>query len=471
MTYINRYGLVQKKDGIIVAVSGGADSVCLLLLFLELQQELELKLHVVHVEHGIRGEESKEDAEFVKELCCNKGVSCEVRHVKVLEEATRQKKGTEEMARILRYQILEEIRSQKEQEWETSVKIALAHHGNDNVETMIFQSIRGGRIASLRGMEPARDAVIRPLLFATRKEIEGYLQKKQQDFCVDSTNQTTIYQRNFIRHQMIPDMERINTQAVAHLGQIAEYMRELEAFLKGKWEPVLELAMKDNQLEKEAVLALDTFLQKELLRGWIEKTIGGKDISSTHLQGVFQILHGGVGKEIDLPRAKVTSTYTHLVISSKEDINCGKEACVDVRNSDDTRKQLLLQELEIGQAQKITWKNKIVEIELQERKKGIIPAKTYTKWFDCDKIKSEISFRTRQPGDYLIVTMAGGKKKLKDYFIDEKVPKEHRDQILLLCEGSKVIWVVGYRMSEDVKVSDNTKKVLKAQVMEEKENE
>ena len=229
--YCKQEKLIEKGDVILAGVSGGADSVCMLLLLIKLQKELEFYLEAVHIEHGIRGAESREDASFVKGLCEKLNIPIQMLSVQALAYAKEQKMSIEEAARVLRYHCYEKATEQflqdgDEQKNSSKIKISLAHHADDNAETVLFQMLRGGGIDGLTGMKPKRELkkgidIIRPLLPVTRKEIEYFLAEEKQDYRVDSTNEDTIYSRNKIRKLIFPMLEEINTQAVAHINQSA----------------------------------------------------------------------------------------------------------------------------------------------------------------------------------------------------------------------------------------------------------
>ena len=222
-------GLVKSGDVVLAGVSGGADSVCLLLMLLEYRKHCDFFLEAVHVEHGIRGDASRRDAAFVKRLCEKRGVCCRIYPVDVPAYAKGHGLGVEEAARKLRYECFREAAEDYDGR---PVKIALAHHADDNAETMLFRLIRGSGLHGLYGMRPARRlaegvTVIRPLLGMERAEIEAYLEAQGQPYCRDATNEDTDYSRNRIRHKVMPELKAVNTGAVHHMMQSAQMLREL----------------------------------------------------------------------------------------------------------------------------------------------------------------------------------------------------------------------------------------------------
>ena len=234
LQYCRREKLIENGDYVLVGVSGGADSVCLLHVLKALQNEIGFFLEVVHVEHGIRGIESENDAAFVVRLCEELEIPMQLFFVDAVTYAKEQKMGLEEAARILRYDAYAQA---AEQTLSSRVKVALAHHADDNAETVLFQMVRGSGIDGMSGMRPMRElmpgvSVVRPLLTVTRAEIEEYLKEEGQEYCVDSTNADTSYSRNKIRCHIFPMLEEVNARAVTHINQSAMLLRELGDYLK-----------------------------------------------------------------------------------------------------------------------------------------------------------------------------------------------------------------------------------------------
>ena len=205
--FTKEHHMIEEGSRVIAGVSGGADSVCLLLLLLELQKEMTFELRVVHVEHGIRGQESLADCEFVEKMCGRLGVECKSHYIDVPKEAKQCGRTLEETARLMRYEIFE-----KEAESWGGAKIAVAHNRGDDAETVLFHLIRGSGLSGMRGILPVRGNVIRPLLHTGREEILSYLEEKKQPYCVDATNRDEHYTRNCIRAQIMPRLIEMNPQ-------------------------------------------------------------------------------------------------------------------------------------------------------------------------------------------------------------------------------------------------------------------
>lgn len=463
LSYMREKHMIEEKQAILAGVSGGADSVCLLLLLYALKSRLDLRLSVVHVEHGIRGEESLADARFVRNLCDRLSVPCKICPVDVPERAKRLGQSLEEAGRTVRYEIFEGEARALEKRLGGECRIAVAHNANDNAETMLYHLARGTGIRGLAGIPPVRGRIIRPLLILERREIEAYLAKRGQDFCRDATNETDLYRRNRIRHRILPEMEELNPEAVRHMARTGEMLGELDAWLGEVADRVLGEAMEGDGLRKEPLRKLPEPLQKEVLHRWIAGVWGeNRDISYVHVEALTALLTAPAGKEIRLPgKRKVISTYAHLTAEET-----GETAPVPGAVSL-SRRQLE----DAGEAQVSAWGYRFSFALRRREKNAEIPRKSYTKWFDYDKIKDDFEIRNRQPEDYLTIDEQGRKKSLNRYFIDEKVPRDRRNALPLLACGHHVIWVPGYRISAYYKVDETTDKILEVRVREEEKDE
>ena len=476
---IKKQNMISVKDVVMVGLSGGADSICLLLVLYKLQEQMEFSLEAIHVEHGIRGEESRQDAFFVQQLCKELQVPCDVVSIDVPGFAKEQGIGLEEAARILRYEIFEQRAK------ETNAKIALAHHREDNAETILFQMARGSSLTGLCGMQPIRRSAsgviyIRPFLQIHRKEIELFLAEKNQRYCIDSTNQELEYSRNYLRNVILPEFQKLNTQAVAHINETAEQLGEIRDFLDDQievyWKQIVTVEEVYGQencnilLDIPKLKVLHVVLQKGLIYKAIGMISGGKkDISSVHVEQVRNLMDCQSGKECSLPNGLVAikeNTTIRLYASNKSEYIMEETQKIEISKSQ------LRESLEAKNAQTVRFGSNGEQILISVFEKTDlemeIPRKTYTKWFDYDKIKDGFCIRTRQSGDYLICDVFGHRKKLKQYFVDEKIPVTQRDKIVLLAQESQVLWVIGGRISEYAKVTEETQRIVEITYKEEK---
>ena len=443
--YIEKYHMIEAGSQAVAGVSGGADSVCLLFLLMEYQKKVPFSLRAVHVNHHVRGEEAVRDQEFTRRLCESLGVPLDLYDYDVPRMAETDHLSCEEAGREARRRAF--YRTACRWERPDQVRIALAHHENDQAETVLHNLVRGAGLAGLAGIRPVHRTgsgmYIRPLLCISREETENYLSQRGIPWVTDSTNEEEVYTRNKIRREILPALMQINSGAVKNIAAAAGRVLEAEDYLSELTQKAVE-----KYTAKEGsvwILSRDLFeepmlLQKRVVKNVLEAAAGKKkDLSSAHMEAVLELAKGRTGASASLIyglRAQQVYGDIHITRGEQE------------------KKDLL--ELEF----------RVFPYENQQ-----IPEKTYTKWFDYDKIKNGLAVRRRLPGDYLMISRDGGTKKLKDYFIDCKVPRRERDNVTLLADGSHVLWAVGYRISEYYKVTSQTKKVIKVQVKGENNHE
>lgn len=451
--FIEEKNLVKPGDGIVMGVSGGADSVALLLLLNSLKLKYNLSLYVVHVHHGLRSEADAE-AEYVRSLCEERDIPFFLKKADIKALSQKMKIGTEDAGRKVRYEAFDEVLRQV-----GAHKIAVAHNCNDRAETMLFNLARGTGIKGLISIPEKRDNIIRPLLFATRAQIEEFLGRAGVKYCIDASNLTDDYARNRIRNNIIPSLEKgINNGAVLHMFETAEQLSGLYAFAEkccddAFAESVVSVSSTQISFDKEKLLTMDEYLQSMLIKRAIDRLVpGNRDITHTHLKDVQGLLSKEGTKTVNLPyEISAVSSYTTLNLTTED------------RASDEFPTVKI-----VADGIPIKVSGYTVAAEVFDAYEGFDYGKNEcTKHFDYDKIKDVLLFRKRETGDLISVTSLGGSKKLKDFMIDVKIPADIRDSVPILASGSDVLWVVGYRMSESYKVTDKTKRILKVTVLKE----
>lgn len=472
---IRNYQMIREGEGVVVGVSGGADSLCLLYVLKEYSREVEFPLFAVHVEHGIRGQESLADAEFTEEICRQMNVPCQRVSIPVQQIAREQGLSVEEAGRQERYRIFEEVRRQC-----GAARIAVAHNQNDQAETMLWNLIRGSGLKGLGGILPVRERIIRPLLFTDRKDIERILHQAGLTWRTDRTNLEEDYTRNKIRLSLIPQMEReLNGQAGHHMAQAAHRLQQVQRYLERMTDQAAAQCLREEyddgpsvKLLLKSFCAQDELIQMELLKRAISFFSDGrglKNIRSIHLEMLLALADMDCGKECHLPgdiRAVREDGVLRFCKRRKEQHTGKQEKRRNICEPQGTPLPIPGEMHGDGFVIRISLMENGPEVHQQ-----IAEENKYTKWLSYDTINNSVHLRRRQTGDYLVINEAGGQKKLKNYFIDCKIPKEKRDDVLLLADGSHILWVVGHRISEKAKVRPETKLVLKVQIEEEKNNE
>lgn len=450
--FIEKFHLLPIGSGVVIGLSGGADSVALLEVLCSLRQERDLRLAAVHVHHGIR-QAAQEDADFCREICFEKRVAYFCEYVNVPEMAKMQGVSEEEAGRNARYHIFEEYRQKLQMDM-----IAVAHHQNDQAETMLFQLFRGSGLRGLSGMQPKRGNIIRPLLGVSRKEIEEYLCDKHVKYVTDETNACDQYSRNKIRHHVLPLAEEISFGAAEHMSQTAGQLREVLNYMEQQAGSFLnnymvqtdtELKISVDALAKEHMALQKMIVTEAIVRSFRSR----KDITERHIDNILELLGKEGEKTIHLPNGGVVVKRYHQLIFKHilENPECDSAVFSKIKIEPD-RTYIL----ENGM---ILETRLIFDNNLEN-----IPKNDCVKWFDYDKIIGTLFLRTREQGDFLTIRDDGARKSLQDYLVNEKVPKSERDRQLLLADGQHIVWVLGKRISAHYKVTAQTKKILEVYV-------
>ena len=431
-------------DSLIVGVSGGADSVCLLYILWSLREKLGIKLTACHVVHGIRGEEAERDAVFTGEICGQLGVPLRVVRRDVPFLASQMNMTIEEAGRHARRQIFSQLLTET-----GAQKIALAHHMDDLAETVIMNAARGTGIKGLASLRPVRGSYIRPLLCADRAEIEDCLFRSGLSYCTDSTNLDTEITRNAVRRVLIPEAEEmVNKRVRLHLAMLSREAAEVTDFLGAECEVRQRKYVRrqaDSIAVAETCLTEPHLMQSLIIKSALAELAGTeKDITRGHVEDILKLFANESGRRIDLPY--------HLMAVRKSG-----EVCICRRKETFTEEPHGEKNLSAGT---FALENGILNVEIHDYDGGVIPRNMYTKTFDYDKIKGILKLRTRLPGDFIVINPDGRRKSFSNYLTDMKVDKEVRDRVPLVACGSEVLWAVGMRSGESCRIDEKTTRVL-----------
>lgn len=495
--YIRKNRLIQEGDNIVVGLSGGADSVSLFYILREYKKMVQFNLYAVHINHNIRGEEALRDEKYVEKICEEENVPLFIFSCDVTGIAKKNRLSVEEAGRIIRYEKFREVLNAH-----GGGKIAVAHHMNDQAETIMFNMIRGSGIKGIGGMNPANGDIIRPLLCVKRAEIEEYLSSIGREYCTDSTNLHDDYMRNRLRLKLIPYIEEnINANFVENINEMAQILRETDDFMADCTDKIYG----DSLIEKEdKKVILDTkmlktahpaIVKRVIRKSFLEAGMGLKDVTKTHTEDVAALITKTTGKSVMLPLGyRAVNEYERLIIakeSIKEKTVIGKVVPIDIDLTGYNVNTMPTKEIKTAHTDTITsgsdintmptedkaiiynepYTKTVIKLWLEEwNNNQKISSNDYTKMFDYDRISGNLQIRARQSGDYLIIDKSGKKKTLKAYYIDEKIPRDKRDTTLVIAQGNSVLWVLGHRISEKYKISADTKTVLCISIMEDLEN-
>lgn len=448
--------MLSGRERVLVALSGGPDSVCLLRVLEGLKEEFRLNLQALYVDHGLRPEEVEGEKKFCGNLCTKFGISFLMKFIDVTSYAKVNKLNRQEAARELRYKIFEETAHEVNAE-----KIALGHTADDQAETLLMRLLRGTGPTGLSGIAPVRGKFIRPLIEVQRKEIEHYLAEGKIDFIVDSSNLKRDYLRNEIRLSLIPLIKHMNPGIINTLARTASIFREEERYfeilvaktlmklISGKTESHIELFL--GPLE-----AMEKIILRRTLRRAIDETRGLHGISFVHIEDIIELIKKGAsGDRLYLPHGiRVIKEYSTLILTSDPPVRLDKYN-LNVPGKMVLKEAGVLVYASLGKTQDFEGTSQSVGKHTDFKTSAI---------FDAERLIFPLIIRSREKGDFFYPLGFSKKKKLQDFFVDEKVPRDERNVIPLIVSGDDIVWVVGYRGDDRFKVTNETKKILKLEV-------
>ena len=441
--------MFNKGDKVIVAVSGGPDSICLLHILNALKNELQITLYVAHINHCLRGKESDDDELYVKRFCENFNIEFRSKKVDINQIVEIKRISSETAGREARYDFFNDLKKEFKAQ-----KIAIAHNSNDQAETILMRIMRGTGMEGLIGIRPVRDNIfVRPLIKCTRKSIEEYCLNNNLDPRIDKTNLEPIYARNKIRIQLIPYIQKnFNEDIVEVLNRLSSIIKVDNDYLaeiaKEKYKKYCDSSEEKVIISKEAFLEHESIITRIIRLALYDVSSNLYNFEKIHIYDVVDVQKHSTGKMLTLPNnVYVKNNYGDIIIYKKQEqnvnnINNEYILCNGLNELKDINLRITLETIDkLGSAK--------------------FNGEIFIKYFDYDKIKGEILIRGRKDGDRFTPLGMKGSKKLKDLFIDLKIPRDERDEIPLICFGGEIAWIVKYRVSELFKVDKNTKRILK----------
>lgn len=424
--YNTVYDSINVGDKLLLGISGGADSMVLLDIIRRVKEEKNFSFFVVHVEHGIRGEESKNDARFVQEYCKQFNIDCKVEYKDIPKLAKKYKQTIEQCARNERYNIFNSLLPKEG-------KLVLAHHMGDQAETVLMHIFRGSGIEGATGIA-SNNKILRPLLNFSKSQILEYAKLNNIRFVEDSTNNDTNYTRNFIRNEILPKLEEFYPKVTENLCKFAFFCRQAQDFI-------------ESSIKKE----------------WIQQIKNGAVVSGevfgchpVQINKIIKIAYNLCGEWADLESK-------HIDIIKNFYVNCKSGATLNLPHGILCEKRK--DKLYFVKNVKTDNFNLPFSIGKFEYQGSIITSTKVNKmqgkgqFLDLDKLPNTCVWRTRLPND-TFAKLGSGSKKLNDYFTDKKIPKPLRDNVLLLADGNKILLVLGYDISDNAKIDNKTKQIV-----------
>ncbi len=457
LNFIKKHHLLSDQHCLLVAVSGGQDSLCLLHILLQLRQELNIELHVAHLDHQLRGADSVADAQYVSHLAEQLGIPVTVGQRDVKSYQAQQHASLEEAAREVRYTFLAQVAKSVGTD-----RVAVGHTTDDHIETILMHLVRGTGTKGLRGLQPSSLwkssdrclAIIRPLLRVSRRETADYCREHQLIPRMDASNLSLSPLRNRIRQQLLPLLENYNPRVSEALLRSAVIASDDLAFLEQEsarlWGTVANREGQIVSFEKKGFLELPPALKRQLLREATERLLGSlKDIETRHIEEIMAALTKPAGKRLNLPKGLV------FAIEYKQYL-LGLDAAAL------SPFPVLREECVLNIPGETLFPGWCVEATItgREIKRIELTSDNFTGYLDLDKISDKIVVRSRQLGDRFQPLGMSQPKKLGEFMIDAKIPHSWRQRIPIVCSPKHILWVVGWHIDDRVKVTENTRRVL-----------
>lgn len=409
---VKKYNMLSKGDRVLIGVSGGADSIALLEFFVSVKEKYDLDICVAHIEHGIRGEDSVNDAEFVKNYCKKLGVNFYLKTIDAPNLAKKAKMGVEEYSRMARYDFFNTIECDK---------IATAHNLTDNIETLLFRLARGTGLKGACSIPAVRGKIIRPFIEVSSGEIRKWCNDNNIPYRVDCTNSDSAYSRNLIRLEILPLFEKLNANYQDNIENFISDVNEDYAFIEDYVKSIYPKIVKNNEIDLPKLNELDLSIKKRILIMFFDEN--GYSLNRIHLQSVI---------DITLKSGKSQIKENVFAISAKGKIRRAKF------NDLNKKDEFVTKILNIDE-----FKDKNIDF-----------------YCDCDKIVGNIIIRAKQAGDRIKPAGRNVSKTLKKLFNESAYPIEKRDKKIVVCDDFGIVGVIGLCADERVKVDCNTAKIL-----------
>ncbi|MEE4351585.1 MAG: tRNA lysidine(34) synthetase TilS [Desulfatiglans sp.] len=443
---ILKHDMIVPGDRVVVGVSGGPDSVCLLDILFKLKNDFNIDLIVAHFDHGLRPDQDQDETRFVEALALSLGVPFQT--ARAGYDITAQKGSLEEQARRARYRFFEDVRRSV-----SGTRIALGHNLDDQAETVLMRLLRGSGLSGLSGIPPVRAGrIIRPLIESGRREIESYLSLRECRYITDPSNRDTRYLRNRIRHTLLPHLQDYQPRIVEILGHTADVVRRESEFLDKAAEDWMRETGGDSEVIEiplAGFMQLDEALRRRVIRKAVQASAGSlRRIGFRHLEAIQGLAQGKRPQSMaHLPGdITVERVYDRLLFHGP--LEWKPKAFSYLLEGPGTYYLEALQ----------------CSVLIEECDKGVFPGRSATPWtafLNADDLTYPLMIRSVRPGDRFVPFGMKGHKKLKDFFIDRKIPSRGRKQVPILTCRDRPLWICGLRIDDRCKITSGTRKVLK----------
>jgi tRNA(Ile)-lysidine synthase len=445
---IRKHSMLKGSETVLVGLSGGPDSVCLLSVLDRIKDAFDLKIHAVYVDHNLRPEETPAEISFCREFCGKLNIDLRVKFVDVSGYAKEHHMNKQEAARDLRYKAFHEAALEVGAD-----RIALAHNADDQTETIFMRLLRGAGPSGLAGIPAKRGNVIRPLIETERRDIEDFLECEDIRYVIDSSNLQADYFRNRFRLTIIPELKKLNPGLIQSVNRTASILQEEERYLDIiVTKTLMKMISRKNEKRIELFIspmeAMDIVILRRVLRRALDATEGLRGIGFVHIEDIIHLIkEGRSGDRLYLPKGiRAIKDYSLMVITSEEPCKIDSY------------------ELQVPGEIAIVGTGLVIRASFVEEAEGFGDGKTSVV-LDAEGMSFPLLIRPRRPGDWFMPYGFGKRKKLQDFFVDAKVPRDERDSVPLVLSGDDVIWVAGCRADDRFRVTGSTKKFLRLAIV------
>ncbi|BDX36701.1 tRNA(Ile)-lysidine synthase [Tenuifilaceae bacterium CYCD] len=434
INFIRENNLTTPNDSVLLGVSSGIDSMAMLHLF----QKSGFKIAVAHCNFGLRGDESDGDEQFVKYYCLMNGIICHSIKFDTNKYASENKLSIQVAARELRYAYFEEIC--KEHKY---TKVAIAHNLNDTVETVLLNLSRGTGIKGVAGIKVMNGNIIRPLLFATRSEIEAFTIKHDIKFREDSSNSTTKYKRNFIRHKIIPELRYLNPSVDRAIADTANHLQEAVWLVEEQLDRIRQAVV--SRKGEDILFSIEALKKERSARFFLVEELNQFGFSPSMASTVIELLDSESGRRVESSSHTLYKDREFLILTPK-------------KAKDDDVVQIDTNTNSISSPIKL-------KVEVIDVSNIVIEKDPDIALIDYAKLKFPLTLRVWQPGEKFIPFGMNGFKKISDFLVDIKVPMHQKSNVYVLVSGDEIVWVVGYRIDNRYKIDEESSRVLKIKIL------
>ncbi|HNV51631.1 MAG TPA: tRNA lysidine(34) synthetase TilS [Tenuifilaceae bacterium] len=431
INFIRENNLTTPDDSILLGVSGGIDSMVMLQLFLK----SGFKIAVAHCNFGLRADESDGDEQFVKYYCLMNGIVCHSIKFDTNEYAAENKLSIQVAARELRYAYFEEIC--KEYKY---TKVAIAHNLNDTAETVLINLCRGTGIKGVAGIKVMNGNIIRPLIFATRIEIEDFAKSHDVKYREDSSNSTTKYKRNFIRHKIIPELRYLNPSVDRAIADTANHLQEAVWLVEEQLDRIRDVVI--SKQGEDTLFSVEALKKERSARFFLVEELNQFGFSPSMASAVIELLNAESGRRVESSTHTLYKDREFLILTSKK-VKDDSEILI----SEDTKSILSPVKL------KIETLGDISDVKIEKDPDIAL--------LDCSKLQFPLKIRIWHPGDKFIPFGMSGYKKISDFLVDIKVPLHQKNNVYVLLSGDDIAWVIGYRIDNRFRIDEQTSNVIK----------